>query len=300
MFIDLSIVTAIGIVVFRNFIWTNGWPGGGDALGWVSREYLFGHGFRWLSLWRPYSFGFVEGINSMDFFLMLINFIFTGGALTVKVFSFSMFIIGGFSMYAFAYHYGHSSLAALFASVTYMLNPWSFSQFTEMHIDIIFGYALAPLLFLLFDRALKNGRLKDVVIFSIAFSICLTGFYPACAIIYGAFLILFSIFYLFTRETSSNFRKRLKRVVKVLLPTGLLVFLLSAFYILPFMGNVRARFLTSGFSYAIEEAYINSYQDLRDAFLMKAIESWGYKSIVDVQTGISFQQLPVSVMLFIV
>jgi hypothetical protein len=33
---------------------------------------------------------------------------------------------------------------------------------------------------------------------------------------------------------------------------------------------------------------------------MKAIESWGYKSIVDVQTGISFQQLPVSVMLFIV
>jgi len=78
--INFGIITFIAIIIFRNFIFSGGWPGGTDTLGWVAREYLFGHDFRWLNLWRPYSFGFVEGINSIDFFFMLIYSVCQSGA----------------------------------------------------------------------------------------------------------------------------------------------------------------------------------------------------------------------------
>jgi len=234
----------------------------------------------------------------MDFFLMLTNLVCQSGAETVKVFTFTSFIVAGFSMYAFAYRYTRKNLAALSASLVYILNQWLFTQFTEMHVDILFGYALAPLLFLLLDRALKNGRLKDLAAFSLLFSTCLTGFYPGSVIIYTSFLALFLAFYIFTPTNTPNFRKRLKRSIKVLLCSGILIFLLSSFYILPFVYNVRARFYSKEFGYDIEEAFAFSYGNMIDAFNLKGVEHWGYKRLVDVRTEVDLQLLPVSAILF--
>ena len=298
--IDFSIITVLAIIIFRNFILSGDWPGGGDTLGWVAREYLFGHDLRWLNLWRPFSFGFVEGINSMDFFLMLINIITQNGATTVKVFMFSTFIAAGFSMYAFAHHYTHNKLAALSAALVYILNQWFFTQLTEGHIGILFGYALAPLLFLLLNRALKYGRLKDLTIFAVALSICLTGLNPISVVIYMSFLAMFTVFYLLIPQNDFHFWNRTKRLLKVIVFSGAIFLFLSAFYIIPFVYNSRAPFYSEEFGYTIEEAFIVSNQNMSDAFVLRGVEEWGYTSIVDVTSEVSLQIIPVSAILFII
>ncbi len=295
--IDFSIITFVAIIIFRNFIFSGGWPSGGDTLGWVAREYLFGHDFRWLNLWRQYSFGFVEGINSIDFFLMLIHSVCQSGAVTVKAFMFFTFLAAGFSMYGFAYHYTHNNLAALSASLVYMLNHWFFTQFTEGHLGLLFGYALAPLLFLLLSRALKHGRLKDLTIFAVALAICLTGFNPLSVVVYMLFLALFTVFYLVIPQSSFHFWNRTKRVLKVLAFSGAIFLFLSAFYILPFVNNARAPFYSAEFSYVLEETAGISYENLLDAFVLRGSEQWGYFYVVDVTSEVSLQIIPVSVIL---
>jgi hypothetical protein len=298
--IDFSIITVLAIIIFRNFIFSGSWPGGGDTLGWVAREYLFGHDLRWLNLWRLYSFGFVEGINSIDFFLMAINLVCQSGATTVKAFMFSAFLVAGFSMYGFAYHYTRNNLAALSASLIYILNRWLFTQFTEGHLGILFGYALAPLLFLLLSRALKHGRLKDLTLFGLTLAICLTGFNPISVIIYTLFLVLFIIFYLATPQRSISFWNRTKRVLKLMTISGAIFLFLSAFYIAPFVNNIRAPFYSTSFGYDIEEAFAISHQNMSDAFVLRGVEEWGYTYFVDVTSEISLQIIPVSAILGII
>jgi len=294
--IYFCIIFIIALVIFRNFF-SDAWPAGGDVLGWISRVYLYGKDFRWLCVWRPYSFGFVEQINSMDFFMMITNLACQGGVETVKVFTFALFLVAGFSMYIFAYNYTRSSLAAFSSSLVYILNQWIFTQYTEMHVDILFGYALAPLLFLLFDRALKSGRLKDSTLFALMFSICLTGFYPGSVVIYTSFLALFLAFYVLTPTSTIDLKKRLKRSLKVVFCSGILALLLSAFYVLPFALNVQARFYSPEFGYQIEEAFMHSYKNMIDSFTLKGVEIWGYINIVDIRSEIDLQLLPVQLIL---
>jgi hypothetical protein len=298
LIIDFSVIAFVAIIIFRNFIFSGGWPGGGDTLGWVAREYLYGQDLRWLNLWRPHSFGFVEGINSIDFFFMLIHSVSQSGAVTVKAFMFFTFLAAGFSMYGFAYHYTRNNLAALSASLVYMLNHWFFTQFTEGHLGLLFGYALAPLLFLLLSRALKHGRLKDLTIFAVALVICLTGFNPLSVVIYMLFLALFTVFYLVIPQSSFHFWNRTKRVLKVFAFSGAIFLFLSAFYILPFVNNARAAFYSTEFSYGLEETVGISYENMFDAFVLRGSEQWGYFYIVDVTSEVSLQIIPVSVVLF--
>ena len=70
--IDFIVIVLIGLLVFRNFLFSCYWPAGGDILGWISRVYLFGHDLRWTYTWRPHSFGFPENIHLIDFFCMLL------------------------------------------------------------------------------------------------------------------------------------------------------------------------------------------------------------------------------------
>ena len=42
LIVDFAIITLIGLAIFRNFLFSGYWPAGGDVLGWISREYLFG------------------------------------------------------------------------------------------------------------------------------------------------------------------------------------------------------------------------------------------------------------------
>jgi len=290
--INFAIITIIALIIFRNFFLTSNWPGGGDTLGAISGGYIFGKDFRWLYVWRPQSFGCVEPINLMDSFLMLIHSVCLDAAVTTKIFMFFSFLMAGFSMYAFSHHYTHNHIAALSASLVYTLNQWFFSQFTEGHTFIIFSYALAPLLFLLLDRALETRKSKDILALALIFAIFLTSFDPGSVVIYGVFLSVFVIFYVLQRTNSINFRTRVKHLLKVFLPAGIISFLIAAPRILPLMSNVAPPYFSPQYKYYLEETFTGSYKNITDAFSLRGLEQWGYIFKVDVTRGLGLPGFP--------
>jgi hypothetical protein len=298
--INFSVITAIGFVVFRNFVLSDKWPGGGDVLGLISRAYLYAGDSRWLCVWRTYSFGFPEGINSFDFFLLLIYSVFKDPSVTTKALMFLSFLVAGFSMYAFAYHYTHKHLAALSAAFVYILNQWFFSQFTEAHGDILFSYALAPLIFLVLDRALLSGKPKDSVVLAALLAVLVTGFHPECIVIYGVFLLLFIVFYVATPSKLSSLKIRVKRLLKVSLVSGVVCFLISAFTLLPLILSVSPPYYSSEYRYYLEEAEGGSYLRIADAFTLTSIEKWGYGFILSGPEQTSLPDFPTTTVLTIV
>jgi len=303
--IDFSIITCLAIIIFRNWIFTNEWPAGGDILGWISRPYLFGNDMRGLSLWRPYSFGFVEGINSMDLFLTLTYWSCGDPAATIKIFTFSLFLVAGFSMYVFAYRYSNRHLAALSASLIYTLNQWFFTQLTEGHVDIIFSYAFFPLVLLLVDRVLNTKSTKDILLTALALSLFVTGFHPEFVVIYGVSIVLFGFFHmlasarmLYTR--TKNLHNNKKPLLRNLAVTATSFFLISSFWLIPFIANTRAPYLSPTYMYPIEDAMLISYQNITDAFVLRAWEVWGYVLVVDLRNELGFPGFPAYALLLII
>lgn len=298
--IDFGVIFSISILVFRNFIFAGGWPGGGDVLTWVAREYLFGRDLRWLYIWRPYSFGFVEGVRATDFFLMLVNLLCKTGPATIKFYMYLTYIFAGFFMYILAYYFTSNNWAALSASLVYILNRWLFTQYTEAHVEILFGYAIVPLLFLLLDRALRFGKVKDLIALAIGLSICVTGFHLQSVVIYMFSFILFTLIYLLFHTREIALKNRLENFIKVYIFSGGMILLLCFFYLVPMIYNLRPQYLTPEFGHVLEESYTNSYANMFKAFTLNGLETWGYIYVVDVVTEVSLQILPVSMILFII
>jgi len=298
---DFALISAIGVVIFRNFFFSKEWPAGGDTLGWIAASYVL-RDFRWLYMWRPHSFGFVEsaGLSLKGLIFASILSLCKDPALTVKIFMFLSFLLAGFSIYAFTYNYTRRPTASFSASLTYILNRWFFSQFTEGHCDIIFSYALAPLIFLFVDRMLRRRKIKDVLVTGLMLSIMFTSFHMACLAIYGFFLILFMIFYVIFPKKHDDLFKRVKIFSTFLIPASLIALLLSAFQLLPIITGVKAYYYSVSFGYYIEDAMIYSYKNLMDAFTLRAVESWGYKSIIDVYKDLSLPDFPIESFLLII
>jgi hypothetical protein len=299
--LGLAALLVITIVVFRNWIFTSQWPAGGDVLGFISREYIYSRDYRWLFVWRPNSFGYPEGLNPLDFFFLLLHFVAGNAVNTAKIFAISSFVLAGFAMCAFGYHYTRRHLPALAGSLIYILNGQFLTQLTEAHLDIMFSYAVAPIIFLLLDRAMEKGQLKDIAVISILFGIIMIGFQPQMLFIYGPFAVLFVIINVLSPQKLMRFRDavklRLKRVIIILA----LAVMLSAFFWAPLLFNVRAPYLSTHFSRGnLEDAYISGYKTFSEAFALSGKESWGYINVVDVTKGASLQILPVPTILLLV
>ncbi len=270
-------------------------------MGFISREYLYGRSLRWLFVWRPNSFGYAEGINLMDFFYMILRFVAGNAVTTAKAFAFSTFILAGFSMYAFGYNYSKKNLAALAGSLIYILNPVYLSQLTEAHLDIMFSYALIPLIFLFLDKALETGKTKLAIVAGVLISIMVWGFLPQTAVIYGSFLLLFVIIKVLPLHGFELSFKNSKRYTKQILIIGLVVIPLSASMWVPFVFSVRAPYLSPIFTRGtLEDTYTYGYKTFADAFTLQAKETGGYSTLIDITKDVGFPLLPVSTILLLV
>ncbi|MEM3442976.1 MAG: hypothetical protein QXM86_03870, partial [Candidatus Bathyarchaeia archaeon] len=173
------------------------------------------------------------------------------------------------------------------------MNPWLFSQYTEAHGDILFSYALAPIVFLLIFRAFDKRGLRNIFLAGLALGIFVSAFHPECVVIYGATFPIFAVIYVLMPKKDNKRLKQFKNLVKVTLPLLILCIVLAAFVIIPIVLNVRPRYYLSTYRYYVEEAYGGVYKNLIDAFTLQAVEVWGYVNAVDVVTGISLQDLPI-------
>jgi len=292
--VDFAIVTLIGLAIFRNFLFSGYWPAGGDILGWISREYLFGHDLRWTYTWRPHSFGFPENVYIIDLFYMVLHFLLNNPVFLIKLVMFLSFIFAGFSAYIFAFRYTRNNLASLSAALVYTLNQWVASQLTEAHVDILISYAAFPIIFLVFERAIESGKFKHSLLLSLCLAFMITGFHPECVVIYGTALALFTLIYIIYPSESKPFRLRLKFAAKVLSVTFLTSFFLASFFTLPFVLNVNAPYFSPSYYYFIEETYNLSYKNIVDAFSLRAIENWGYVNVIgNVYYGLALQNFPI-------
>jgi hypothetical protein len=299
--IDFSIITFLAVIIFRNWIFTSQWPAGGDMLGYISREYIYSRDYRWLFVWRPNSFGYPEGINSLDFFFMLLYFVAGNAVNTAKIFAISSFAFAGFAMYAFGYHCTRRHLPALAGSLIYILNGQFLTQLTEAHLDIMFSYALAPIVFLLLDRAIEKGKMKDIAAISILFGIIVAGFQPQMLFIYGPFVVLFVVISVLRPQKLMRFRDAVKLRLKRIIIMLALATVLSAFFWAPLVFNVRAPYLLTNFSRGnVEDAYSTGYKTFYEAFTLAGKEIGGYVNVVDVTKRVSLQILPVSTILLVV
>ena len=290
--LDFCLITLIGIIIFRNFLFTDKWPAGGDALGIVSRAYIFGKDLRWLYVWRPHSFGFVEVIHGYDFFLMVLHWVFMDAITTAKVFLFLTFIVSGFSSYTLAYWYTKNPTASLAAALVYTLNQWLFTQYTEAHGDILFSYALAPFLFLSLFKAFETKKLKNILVAGLALGVFASAFHPECVVIYGASFPIFALVYLLMSSKNANLLKKLKNFFSVTLLLTVICFALAAFMLIPMIFNVRPIYYSSAYKYFVEETIGGVYKNLTHAFALGAVEKWGYVNAVDVETGLSMPDFP--------
>lgn len=296
--IDFLILTLLATIVFRNWLFTSEWPAGGDVVGWISRAYLW-RDFRWLYVWRPWSFGFPEEIHIIDLFISCIYYVCNDPALTVKIFTFLSFLIAGLTIYVFAYLYTRRNLAAFSASIVYCFNPWIFSQLTEAHIDIIFSYAFAPLIFLMLKRALKKEGLKNITTLGLGLALLLTGFHRECTAIYGFFLALYIVFFLIYSLIGKSFLKQIKHLMKTVVPSLALALTLSTPSLLP-LTILDVPYYSAAFGYPIEDAFQFSYKNMTDALTLRAHESWGYKSLIDVRSELGLPEIPVDLFSLIV
>jgi hypothetical protein len=291
--LSFTTILVIGVVIFRNFLFTNGWPAGGDALGLVSRAYIFGKDFRWLYVWRPYSFGFVEVIHGYDFFLMVLNWVCGNAITTAKIFLFLTFTVAGFSSFTLAYWYTRNSTASLAAALVYTLNQWLFSQYTEAHGDFLFSYSLGPLVFLLFFRAFETRKLKDVLFAALALGLFATGFHPESVVIYGATFPIFAILFVLMPPKNESRLKKLGDFFKVALPLAVISLALATFVLLPMAYNVTPRYYQPTYKYVLEDMYGGGvFKNLTDAFSLGAVEVWGYVNAVDVINGVALPDVP--------
>ncbi|RLI96696.1 MAG: hypothetical protein DRP00_05015, partial [Candidatus Aenigmatarchaeota archaeon] len=298
LIIDFGIITLIGLAIFRNFLFSSCWPAGGDVLGWISRAYLFGHDFRWAYTWRPHSFGFPENIYIVDLFYMILHFFLGDPVFLIKLVMFLSFIFAGFSAYIFAFKYTRNNLASLSAALVYTLNQWVASQLTEAHLAILISYAAFPIIFLLFDHALENGKIRHSLLFSIGSAFLITGFHPECTVIYGILFMLFVAVYLFYPSEVEPFSARLKRASKVIAASFVTAFFLASFFTFPFILNVNAPYFSPSYHYFLEETYGLSYRNLVDAISLRAIENWGYINVVgDVYYGLALPNFPIYALL---
>jgi len=297
--ISFAILSLLTIIVFRNFIFSDEWPAGGDVLGWISRAYLYGKDGRWLYMWRPFSFGFVEIINLLDSFLFLFHLAFLNPQTTVKAFMFFSFLLACISSYLFAYKYSKNHIAALAGSFTYSMNHWVISQLFEAHLGILFNYALAPLLFVTLDNALRRTKLKDILILGILSSVVLASFHAEFIVIYGFFFGSYLIFFILFPGKSNSFKTRAKKLAKLLFLTVPAGFLLLSFLLIPFLMNVRPYYFSPNYRYLIEDVVFFSYKNFFDALTLRATEAWGYIKYVDYSSGLSFPGFPVTLMTII-
>jgi len=204
-------------------------------------------------------------------------------------------------MYLFSFLYSQRHIASLSSSLIYCLNPWVFSQYTEAHVNILYSYALFPFVFIFLDKALKRKTVKNILCLSLSLSLFVISFHPLSILIYGFFIIMFIIFHFFLAFIKTkNIYSEMKSHLGIILSSAIICFLLSSFVFLPLLSNLMAPYYSESFGFPIEDAMINSYKNLTEGFTLRALESWGYLSLIDVQTDLHLQDFPINSLLFLI
>ena len=164
------------------------------------------------------------------FFYVTVGMLGLDVTLLWKVIIITSFWAAGFLMFVCAYKISGSYVGGLVAGVVYSLNQVFLSQVTEVHHYFILGYALFPLLFLLFYRAVDGTGRYSILTVPIVALIFGTTAAPNTVLITGVFLLIFTFVFAWLSRSAGK-RKVIDRlglgvvcVLLVVLPMVLMKF----------------------------------------------------------------------------
>jgi len=237
--LSLTFVVAITTLMCRNLFFSPDFPAGTDMLGWIARASYFMGTY----IWAPYSFGLVQQ-STLHMLLTTLNLLIHNPSLVVKIFIFMTLLFSGTSMYFFTYHYTKKQLTSLFSSIIFVVNQFYVGQWASGHINVAFAYALGPLLFFTYDKSIEGGRLKSIIAFSAMISIIVVLARLDMLFYYIPFLILFTFFAIMLPQNQKKRKVVLFNLLKVILTSGLFVFLFCAFQFIPNFLGVRPVYFT--------------------------------------------------------
>ena len=256
--LDVAIMAFIVYLILFKQMFGAGLPAGTDSLGWVSRVVFLGKDFRWIYTWRLHTLGFFEHVSLLDFVFVSINFFFRDPSVTIKVFTFASFLLAEIAMYTFIYSYTQRRNAALISAVVYIFNPFLLNEFIEGHHELIFTYALPPLVFLALNRALKTLRAKDFILSALTLFVFVSTAHLQVIYILAYFLAFYLLFYFLTSLRVVKRADTWKRLLKVGTLCVIITFLSCSYLLIPYLSGAQASFVATSYGYAIDEAYANA------------------------------------------
>jgi len=231
LFQDILFIFIVGIFCsFRLFI--NEFPAGHDALSTLFQIETFEPFFMWNDrAYCGYPLSLPIGGFCVEMLLAtLLMHLSIDSVTVVKLFMFLEFVGSGLSMYFLSRLFFTSRPARLIPALCYMLSQFTFVHIAyEGHIETSWAYALAPLIFLLFERALRSGKCNDSIITGIFGAVYLGMIHLGCAVMMGFLLLFYFILRLYR-----PYNNRWRTLSQGLISACVLV-LLSAFWLLPYV-----------------------------------------------------------------
>lgn len=172
------------------------------------------------------------------------------------------FWLSGVLMYVCAYRITRHSWGSILAAVVYSFNQVFLSQITEGHYFLAIGFAVFPLLFLIYYQALNGGRVS-VVLLPVAASIFGMIAAPHSVLMAASFLLLFTATFIILER-----KKLLPSLPSILICLITFVVLILPFALMKFSGmpSLDAR-------YTLEEATALSSPTLLNAFIASSTEN---------------------------
>lgn len=253
---SIAAILAFTVFVWRNVIFSSDIPGGADTIGFTSEIGFLAKSGGAFQIWENMNFGWIRHPTFTDLLSILDRFI-ANPILVIKVFVIGVFLLSAISIYFFMYYLSRSKTASLFSAIAFCANQFSIAMLASGHLNHMVAYALIPLTFYLYDRAIRDRKFVSVLVFAIV-----VGFNFLCrldSIVFIApFLGLWAFLYVLIPDGGERRRQVLVRVLrKTLLGCGL-VFLLYSFVILPILFNVRAFYFYSTKGVQLSETLSNS------------------------------------------
>lgn len=244
---NLLIFAFAAFVCYR--IFGPGWPAGHDALAPGTVYAVFAetlkrsHGFFVINQsWFCNYLSFFPYGAAVKILLFSCLTLLLGGdfVFVVKLEMFLVFLVSGLSMYYFSQLFTAKRIVCLVSAFGYMCNPHFFLNLPyEGHLGVSWGIALAPLLFVVFEKAIRSGRSFDSVLAGL-FVAFLTGMtYSGYVLLLGGFLLVYLVYRTLFLSDKDRWRTCL-RTLKVCLISGFVAVLTSIFWLLPtFFTDVR-------------------------------------------------------------
>jgi len=222
----LLIITALTIIVNRNFLFGTGFPAGVDYLSWPATLAPLSQDGNMFYVWELNSFGQIYNFG-LRLPLAIIDSVINNPLLTVKLCAVFIFFLAGIAMYSFTYHYTKSKLASIFSAILFIMTQWYLSQSVNYALQKMFSYAILPFVLLFFDKALRDNKFRWMALFSILFTaLILMKVRPAAMT--GFFVALYALFVIIFPYSELTRKQIITRVLKVCSIEAVLVLSFSA------------------------------------------------------------------------